>query len=191
MPWWGKKKKTPSRKSEAKGGWVYLGESVRKDGKKMNYVGSTTRTVKQREKEHKREVGKKKSSTWVGKGKSYKTKLKRWSRNPRRDEKRVKSMSTEQKKKWFSGGKKTKSVSKKSTTKRSSKSRKTTKSYSPTKRKTKYRKSATKKPTTNRTRKPQSKSYSSAKRKTGYKKSTSSRKSSGRRRSSNYGRKRW
>ncbi|MDC0341207.1 hypothetical protein OAM96_04535 [Candidatus Poseidoniaceae archaeon] len=119
MSWWGKNKKTPSRSrsSESKSGWVYLGESVRKSGKKMNYVGSTTRTVDIREREHKKEVGKTRSSTWVGKGKSYKTTQKKWSKNPRGDEKKVKSMSSAQKQDWFNSGKKTKYSSKKSPSK--------------------------------------------------------------------------
>ena len=117
MSWWGKNKKTPSRSrsSESKSGWVYLGESVRKGGKKMNYVGSTTRTVNIREREHKKEVGKTNSSTWVGKGKSYKTTQKRWSKTPRGDEKKVKSMSSAQKQDWFNSGKKTKYSSQKTT----------------------------------------------------------------------------
>ena len=73
-----------------KGGWVYVGESKRSDGTKKHYTGSTTRDVKTREKEHKSEVRKKDSKTWVGRGSSYKTIGSFWSKNPRADEKKVK-----------------------------------------------------------------------------------------------------
>ena len=73
-----------------KAGWVYFGESKRKNGMKMEYVGSTTRSVSTREGEHKKEVRKKNSRTWVGRGASYKTTGKMWSANPRKAEKTIK-----------------------------------------------------------------------------------------------------
>ena len=51
---------------------MYFGRSERKNGSVQEYVGSTTRTVAIREKEHKREVRKSNSKTWVGKGTTFK-----------------------------------------------------------------------------------------------------------------------
>ena len=81
---------TIGRTKKPKSGYVYFGKSVRKNGKAMEYVGSTTRTVKVREAEHKREVKKKNSKTWVGKGKSFKVTGKFWSKNPRKAERTIK-----------------------------------------------------------------------------------------------------
>jgi len=78
------------RTKKPKPGYVYFGKSVRKNGKAMEYVGSTTRTVKVRESEHKRQVRKKNSKTWVGKGKSFKVTGKFWSKNPRKAERTIK-----------------------------------------------------------------------------------------------------
>ena len=122
----------PPTSKKPKSGWVYLGESVRSDGSKKYYVGSTTRDVETRDKEHQREVGKKDSKTWVGKGKSYKTKMKFWSRNPRKDEKAVKEMSKSEKREFF----KSKNVKTTAKRKRPRKSRrKSTKTKSQSKRK--------------------------------------------------------
>jgi len=79
-----------AKKGTKKSGRVYFGKSVRKSGKAMEYVGSTTRNVKTREAEHKKEVRKRNSKTWVGKGKSYKTTDSFWSSNVRKAEKTVK-----------------------------------------------------------------------------------------------------
>ena len=122
----------PPTSKKPKSGWVYLGESVRSDGSKKYYVGSTTRDVETRDKEHQREVGKKDSKTWVGKGKSYKTKMKFWSRNPRKDEKAVKEMSKSEKREFF----KSKNVKTTAKRKRPRKSRRmSTKTKSQSKRK--------------------------------------------------------
>ena len=122
----------PPTSKKPKSGWVYLGESVRSDGSKKYYGGSTTRDVETRDKEHQREVGKKDSKTWVGKGKSYKTKMKFWSRNPRKDEKAVKEMSKSEKREFF----KSKNVKTTAKRKRPRKSRrKSTKTKSQSKRK--------------------------------------------------------
>ena len=59
-------------RNRRKDGFVYFGRSERKTGAVQEYVGSTTRSVAIREKEHKREVRKSKSKTWVGKGTSFK-----------------------------------------------------------------------------------------------------------------------
>ena len=76
--------------SRRKDGFVYFGRSVRKDGKSQEYVGSTTRNVRTREREHKREVRKKNSKTWVGKGSSFKVTGSFWSKNPRKAERTIK-----------------------------------------------------------------------------------------------------
>ena len=78
------------RVNKPKPGSVYFGTSVRKDGKKMEYVGSTTRSVKVRESEHKKEVEKKDSKTWVGKGTSFKVTGSMPSKNPRKAENTIK-----------------------------------------------------------------------------------------------------
>jgi len=74
-----------------KSGFVYFGESIRKNGRKMEYVGSTTRSVKVREAEHKKEVGKPSSRTWTGKGTSFKVKKAIFSYNPRKAERTIKN----------------------------------------------------------------------------------------------------
>ena len=118
------RKKRPAR---TKGGWVYVGESKRRNGKKMHYVGSTTRDVKTREREHRREVKKPVSSTWVGKGSSYKTIGSFWSNNPRSDERKVKAMSRTERMKLLSRKKpKRRQSKKKLSQKRSTSKRKST-----------------------------------------------------------------
>ena len=78
-----------TRKSR-KGGYVYFGRSERKNGSVQEYVGSTTRTVAIREKEHKREVRKSNSKTWVGKGTTFKVTDSFYSSNPRKAEATIK-----------------------------------------------------------------------------------------------------
>ena len=78
-----------TRKSR-KGGYVYFGRSERKNGSVQEYVGSTTRTVTIREKEHKREVRKSDSKTWVGKGTKFKVTGSFYSSNPRKAEATIK-----------------------------------------------------------------------------------------------------
>ena len=78
-----------TRKSR-KGGYVYFGRSERKNGSVQEYVGSTTRTVTIREKEHKREVRKSNSKTWVGKGTTFKVTDSFYSSNPRKAEATIK-----------------------------------------------------------------------------------------------------
>jgi hypothetical protein len=74
-----------------KPGHVYFGKSVRKNNTVKEYVGSTTRSVKVREKEHVNEVNKTNSKTWVGKGKSFKVKSSFYSQNPRKAERTIKN----------------------------------------------------------------------------------------------------
>ncbi len=76
--------------SRRKDGFVYFGRSIRKGGRVQEYVGSTTRNVRTREREHKREVRKKNSKTWVGKGTSFKVTGSFWSKNPRKAERTIK-----------------------------------------------------------------------------------------------------
>ena len=83
-------KHRPKRVCKPKPGSVYFGTSVRKDDKKKEYVGSTTRSVKVRESEHKKEVEKKDSKTWVGKGTSFKVTGSMPSKNPRKAENTIK-----------------------------------------------------------------------------------------------------
>jgi hypothetical protein len=73
-----------------KPGYVYFGESTRRNGRKMEYVGSTTRSVKVREAEHQREVSKPNSNTWTGQGTSFKVKNAIFSYNPRKAERTIK-----------------------------------------------------------------------------------------------------
>ena len=74
-----------------KPGFVYFGESTRKNGRKMEYVVSTTRSVKVREAEHQREVSKTNSKTWTGQGTSFKVKSSLFSHNPRKAERTIKN----------------------------------------------------------------------------------------------------
>ena len=76
--------------SRRKSGRVYFGRSERKNGSVKEYVGSTTRNVRTREREHQREVRKKNSKTWVGKGTSFKITNSFWSTNPRKAEATIK-----------------------------------------------------------------------------------------------------
>ena len=79
-----------AKRKSRKGGYVYFGRSERKNGSVQEYVGSTTRTVAIREKEHKREVRKSNSNTWVGKGTTFKVTDSFYSSNPRKAEATVK-----------------------------------------------------------------------------------------------------
>ena len=75
-----------------KSGYVYVGDSTRRNGTVKQYTGSTTRTPRIREREHKREVAKRNSKTWTGKGTNFKITGYFKSKNPRRDEKKLKGM---------------------------------------------------------------------------------------------------
>ena len=79
------------RNRKPKSGYVYFGESIRKNGRKMEYVGSTTRSIKVREAEHQREVSKTNSRTWTGQGTSFKVKSSLFSYNPRKAERTIKN----------------------------------------------------------------------------------------------------
>lgn len=79
-----------SKSKVVKGGYVYFGRSVRKNGSVQEYVGSTTRTVAIREKEHQRDVRKSNSKTWVGKGTTFKVTDSFYSYNPRKAEATIK-----------------------------------------------------------------------------------------------------
>jgi len=132
--------------NEAKSGYVYVGNSTRRDGSVKQYTGSTTRTVRIRESEHKREVAKRNSKTWTGKGTDFKVTGYFKSKNPRRDEKKLKGMTKSERIKFIS--KKIKS----STTKKRKKSstrRTSTSKYTPKRRATKA-KASSKKPTSRR-----------------------------------------
>ncbi len=132
--------------NEAKSGYVYVGNSTRRDGSVKQYTGSTTRTVRIREREHKREVAKRNSKTWTGKGTDFKVTGYFKSKNPRRDEKKLKGMTKSERIKFIS--KKIKS----STTKKRKKSstrRTSTSKYTPKRRATKA-KASSKKPTSRR-----------------------------------------
>ena len=78
-----------------KAGWVYVGESTRKDSSKKLYVGQTIRAPSKRFAEHKSSVGKNK--TWVGQGTSFTPIGAMWSNDTDADEKKVKQMSPERK----------------------------------------------------------------------------------------------
>ena len=81
---------TTKTSRKPKSGHVYFLKSERKNGSVMEYVGSTTRSVIIREAEHKREVRKKNSRTWVGQGTSCKVTGQFWSTNPRKAERTIK-----------------------------------------------------------------------------------------------------
>ena len=141
--------------NEAKPGYVYVGNSTRRDGSVKQYTGSTTRTVRIREREHKREVSKRNSKTWTGKGTDFKVTGYFKSKNPRRDEKKLKGMTKSERIKFIS--KKIQS----STTKKRKKSstrRTSTSKYTPKRRGTKA-KASSKKPTSRRSTRRKS-SYS-------------------------------
>ena len=127
--------------NEAKPGYVYVGNSTRRDGSVKQYTGSTTRTVRIRESEHKREVAKRNSKTWTGKGTNFKVTGYFKSKNPRRDEKKLKGMTKSERIKFIS--KKIKS----STTKKRKKSSTwmtSTSKYTPKRRATKAKASSKK-----------------------------------------------
>ena len=73
-------------------GYVYFGRSVRKNGNVQEYVGSTTRDIRTRLREHKSEVRKKNSKTWVGRGSHFEITDYFWSRNPRKAERKIKNV---------------------------------------------------------------------------------------------------
>ena len=108
----------------SKPGYVYVGNSTRRDGTVMQYTGSTTRTVKIREREHKREVAKKNSKTWTGQGTDFKVTGSYWSKNPRSDEKKLKKMSRSERNKFISKKNKSSNVKKKASTRRKSSTKK-------------------------------------------------------------------
>jgi len=85
-------------KTKKEGGWVYGGKSGRKDGQFKRYVGMTRKDPKVRETQHKREVKNPNSKTWTGRGTSYKTIFKFWSKNPEKAEKTLKK---KRKGKWW------------------------------------------------------------------------------------------
>jgi len=76
-----------------KSGWVYFGESKRKDGSKKIYIGQTKRTPYKRWGEHMSEVKKTNSNTWTGKGEYFKPLGAFWSTNRYKAEKTVKRFS--------------------------------------------------------------------------------------------------
>ena len=110
----------------SKSGYVYVGNSTRRDGTVMQYTGSTTRTVRIREREHKREVAKKNSKTWTGKGTDFKVTGYFKSKNPRSDEKKLKKMSKSERNKFIAKKMKSSNVKKKKNTKRKASSKKQT-----------------------------------------------------------------
>jgi predicted GIY-YIG superfamily endonuclease len=81
------------KKKARKGGWVYVGESTRKDGSKKLYTGMTRRSPSKRWGEHMDNVKKKNSRTWTGKGKFFRPVGALWSSNPAKAEKTIKKMS--------------------------------------------------------------------------------------------------
>lgn len=76
-----------------KGGWVYVGESTRKDGSKKIYTGMTRRTPRKRWKEHISGRGGKYTSSGV----SFKPLGAIWSNNPRKAEETLKKKTPSQK----------------------------------------------------------------------------------------------
>ena len=107
--------------NEAKSGYVYVGNSTRKNGAVKQYTGSTTRSVRIREREHKREVAKKNSRTWTGRGSDFKITGYFKSKNPRRDEKKLKGMTRSERNAFISNKiKSNKSTSRKKTSSRKS-----------------------------------------------------------------------
>ena len=72
-----------------KSGRVYFANRY-KNGKKTEYVGSTTRSVSTRMKEHKKEQTKPKSKTYMGKGDGMSYKGSFPSKNCRKAEKTIK-----------------------------------------------------------------------------------------------------
>lgn len=80
-----------------KPGKVYLGESTRKDGSKKIYTGITRRPVRTRWDEHKRAANSSNSSTWTGKGTSFRGLGAFTSKNPEKAEKTIKKLKPYQK----------------------------------------------------------------------------------------------
>ena len=80
-----------------KDGYLYILESTRKDGSKKIYTGMTQKKPSTRWRQHKKEVKKPYSKTWVGKGKSVRPIGAVYSRNVRKAERTVKKMSPTQK----------------------------------------------------------------------------------------------
>ena len=113
-----RRKSSPPKKG---GGWVYIGDSIRKDGSKKKYVGMTRRSPSIREAEHISEVRKKNSKTWTGKGKYYKTKTAFWSSNPEKAERTLHEKMGIKPKKKTTQKKRTTSSNRTTTKKRTSK----------------------------------------------------------------------
>ena len=86
---------------KGKSGYVYVGDSTRRNGTVKQYTGSTTRSVKIREREHKKEVGKKNSRTWTGKGTGFKVTGSFKTNNPRKEEKKLKGMTKTQRNQYI------------------------------------------------------------------------------------------
>lgn len=87
MPFWNKKKT---------GGYVYVGESTRRDGSKKIYTGMTRRSPQKRWGEHMSGSG----GNWTSKGTFFRPLGAVWSSNPRKAEKTIKKMSSESKRRF-------------------------------------------------------------------------------------------
>jgi predicted GIY-YIG superfamily endonuclease len=74
-------------------GFVYVGESIRQDGSRKVYTGMTTRTPRERWSEHRRSVNSKTSTSWVGRGISFRPLGAVWSWNAHKAERTIKRMS--------------------------------------------------------------------------------------------------
>jgi predicted GIY-YIG superfamily endonuclease len=79
-----------------KGGYVYVGETTRKDGSKKIYTGMTRRSPYIRWGEHMSGNGGKYTSSGI----SFRPIGAVWSTNPRKAEKTIKKMSSKQKRKF-------------------------------------------------------------------------------------------
>ena len=79
------------------GGFVYVGESTRPNGAKQIYTGMTSRNPRVRWNEHIKNVQRGNSTSWVGKGSYFRPIGAIYSYNPRKAEKTIKAMSSNQK----------------------------------------------------------------------------------------------
>ncbi len=75
-----------------KPGWVYFGDSTRKDGTKKTYTGITRRPLSKRWGEHISSQFSKDKKTWVSKGKYFKPLGGLWSNNPEKAERTIKRL---------------------------------------------------------------------------------------------------
>ncbi|HDR53613.1 MAG TPA: hypothetical protein ENN60_03015 [archaeon] len=80
--------------SISRGGFIYIAESVRRDGSVKLYVGMTARPVGERVAEHLKEVETQNRRTWCGQGTAFRLLGFKWFEDRHRMEREVKKWPT-------------------------------------------------------------------------------------------------